>query len=445
VVRLGSDALRAWCGSVASGLVAGWTNWGGNQRCSPAAIEEPASEAEVCDAVRRARSAGRVVRVAGSGHSFSDVVPTDGVLLRLGALNRVVRVDGDLATVQAGMTLHELGAALAERGLALENQGDIDAQTVAGALVTGTHGTGARFRNLAANVVGMRLVDGRGEARAPEGDDLRAARVSVGALGAITEVTLRCVPLFAVHRVDEIRPLRETLDALDHLVETHDHLELFVFPYTDVAIVRASTREAPGAATTPSWRAHLQEDVVENAVLGAACRLGRRVPRAIPSINRTLMRAMSRSEKRDLAHRVYATRRAVRFTESEYAVPREHGRDLAERVLDGIRTRGIRTGFPIEVRFVAGDDAFLSPAGGRDTCYVAVHQFEGMYDQTLFDLLEGLADRHGGRPHWGKRHTQTAATLAPRYPRWADFQAARDGLDPDRVFTSAAIARVLGA
>ena len=422
-----------------------WRNWGGDQRCSPRVIEEPRDEAGVIGAVRRAREGGYPLRVAGSGHSFSDVVVTDGALLRLPAPDGLLSVEGDRVRAPAGMTLHQLGAALAERGLALENQGDIDAQTVAGALATGTHGTGARFRNLSANVVGMRLVDGRGEVVSLDGgDELRAARVSVGALGVVTEVTLRCVPLFAVHRVDEIRPLGETLERLDALVAEHAHLELFVFPYTDVAIVRASAREAPGGATTPAWRTHLQEDVVENAVLGVACRAGRRFPGAIPSINRTLMRAMSRSEKRDLAHRVYATRRAVRFHETEYAVPREHGRELATRVLDGIRSRGIRTGFPIEVRFVAGDDALLSPAGGRDTCYVAVHQFHGMPDQALFDLHEGIADDYGGRPHWGKRHGQTAATLAPRYPEWDAFQRVRDALDPDRVFTSAAIRRVLG-
>src|SRR4051794_36307671 len=212
-----------------------WANWSGAQTCRPREELHPGSEAEVAEIVRRGRGP---IRVAGSGHSFTDVVLTDGVLLHLDRMASLPRIEGDVAHVQAAMTLHALGPALARHGLALENQGDIDAQTVAGALATGTHGTGERYRNLSANVVGMRLVDGRGEPVVlTDPEDLRAARVSLGALGVVTEVAIRCVPLFGLHRVDERRPLREVLAALDELVAGHDHLEFFAFPHTDTVIL----------------------------------------------------------------------------------------------------------------------------------------------------------------------------------------------------------------
>ena len=425
-----------------------WTNWTGDRRCAPAAVETPRDEAEVAGAVRRAREAGRTVRVAGAGHSFSDVVPTDGVLLRLDAFDRVLDADAasGLARVQAGITLHALGPALAAHGLGLENQGDIDAQTLAGALATATHGTGARFRNLSANVVGMRLVDGRGEVvELTDPEDLRAARVALGALGVVTEVTLRCVPLYGLRRVDEPQPIDATLARLDELVAVHDHLELFAFPHTNTTMVRRTERVGADVRSTPRWRVRLQEDVLENAVLGAFSRAGRRRPRATPRLNRTLMRLASRSEREDLAYRVYASRRAVRFTEMEYALPRDHGREAVERVLETIARRRLATGFPLEVRFVAPDDALLSPAHERATCYVAIHQYRGMPFEALFAAAEEIFDGYGGRPHWGKRHTQTAETLAPRYPRWDAFARARDRLDPDRVFTNEGVRRVLGA
>ena len=408
----------------------------------------PRDEAEVAGAVRRAREGGRTVRVAGAGHSFSDVVPTDGVLLRLDAFARVLDADAasGLARVQAGITLHALGPALAAHGLGLENQGDIDAQTLAGALATATHGTGARFRNLSANVVGMRLVDGRGEVvELTDPEDLRAARVALGALGVVTEVTLRCVPLYGLDCVDEQQPIDATLAQMDELVEAHDHFELFAFPHTNTTMVRRTERVGADVRSTPRWRVRLQEDVLENAVLGAFSRAGRWQPRATPRLNRTLMRLASRSEREDLAYRVYASRRAVRFTEMEYALPREAGREAVERVLETIARRRLATGFPLEVRFVAPDDALLSPAHERATCYVAIHQYRGMPFEALFAAAEEIFDGYGGRPHWGKRHTQTAQTLAPRYPRWDAFARARDRLDPDRVFTNEGVRRVLGA
>jgi FAD-linked oxidoreductase len=425
-----------------------WRNWAGEQRCAPAALERPRSEEEVVAAVERARAAGQKVRVAGSGHSFTDIVCTDGRLLHLGALDRVLDADPEtgLVRVQAGITLHRLTEELHARGLAMENQGDIDRQALAGALATGTHGTGARFRSISSQVAGMRIVKGDGEVvDVSDEAELRAARVGLGALGVVTEVTLRCVPAFTLRRVDEPRPLEEVLASVDELAERYDHFEFYVFPYTDVALVRQlerSTTLQPQPPGQLQW--WFEEVALPNLAVGAAANLGKLLPPLIPSINRTLMKVVGRTERVDRSARVYASRRDVRFTEMEYAIPREHGVEAIRRVLAEIERLRLPVVFPLEFRIVAGDDAYLSTAHGRDTVYIAVHQLVGMEFETYFRVVERIMDEYGGRPHWGKRHYQTAATLKPRYPEWDAFQEVRARFDPDGVFTNPYLERVLG-
>jgi L-gulono-1,4-lactone dehydrogenase len=385
------------------------------------------------------------VKVAGSGHSFTDIACTDGVMVDPSRMNRLLRVEGNEVAVEAGITLRELGPALAERGLALENQGDVDAQTVAGAISTATHGTGGRFGNISSQVVGLRLVTAAGEVldlRA--GDDLLAARVSLGALGAISAVSLRCVPAFTIHRVDEPLPLDDVLARLDEHVDGNDHFELFVFPYTRTALTLTSQRT--DREPRPAGRAQVlvRDVLLENAALEAASRMGRRFPALIPRVNRTLVRAMSRAEHLDRSHRVYANRRSVRFTEMEYAIPRERTAEALERVLALIERRRIRVGFPIELRVVAPDDALLSTAEGRPTGYIAVHQYRGMEFEGYFRAVESIMDEYDGRPHWGKRHYQSAPTLRPRYAGFDRFLAVRDRLDPERKFENDYLRRVLG-
>jgi L-gulono-1,4-lactone dehydrogenase len=418
-----------------------WQNWARDQRCAPQRIERPSSEQELAAVVAGARR----VKVAGSGHSFTDIACTDGVMVDLSGMKRVLAVDGSEVAVEGGITLRELGPALAGRGLALENQGDVDAQTIAGAISTATHGTGGRFANISSQVTGVRLVTATGEVvELREGDELLAARVSLGALGAISAVTLRCVPAFTIHRIDEPRPLDDELSRLDELVDSNDHFELFVFPYTRTALTLTSQRTDREPRPSGRARVLLRDVLLENAALEAACRAGRRFPAAIPRINRTLVRAMSPAEHLDRSHRVYANRRSVRFTEMEYAIPRERTAEALERVLDLIERRRLRVGFPIEVRVVAPDDALLSTAQGRATGYIAVHQYRGMEFESYFRGVETVMDEYGGRPHWGKRHYQSAATLRPRYPGWDRFLAVRERLDPERRFENDYLRRVLG-
>ena len=388
------------------------------------------------------------MRVSASGHSFTDIACTDDVMLRLDALDRVVSADGELVEVEAGITLHRLGKELADRGLAMENQGDIDRQQLAGAISTATHGTGAGYPNLSAQVVGLRLVTADGEVRElsaeSDPDAWRAARVGLGALGVITRVTLRCVPLFTLSRLDLPRDLDETLAALDELVSSNDHFEFYGFPYTGRVMTRESERSDRDVEQTESWKRWLNDVVAENAIPAAIFRLGRAAPSIIPALNRRVVPLMQPSKVVDHAHRVYASRRNIPFTEMEYGIPREAAAAAVRRVVDLIERRGLAVAMPYEVRFTKGDDAYLSTAAGRDTCYIAVHQYRGMDFDAYFRGVERIMDDYGGRPHWGKLHFQTAATLAPRYPDWDAFQAVRRRLDPDGVLTNDYTERVLG-
>jgi len=424
-----------------------WTNWSGGQACLPVAFERPSTRAEVRDAVERAAQAGRTVRVAGSGHSFSDAALSNGTLLHLGALDRVLDADPvtGLVRVEAGITLRRLSRELLRLGLALPNLGDIDAQSLAGALATGTHGTGARLANLSAAVAGMELVLGDGTERSldeGDGDLLRAARVGVGALGAVVAVTLRCVPAFRLRGLDEPRELDGVLEALDELVDGNDHFEFWTFPHTRVALTRTNNRTEARRAPLGRVRETLAEVWLDNLAFGALNRLARRVPRAIPQINRAAGAAASRRERVDWSFNVFASPRLVRFEEMEYAVPRAAAREALAATTRVLERHPVS--FPVELRFAAADDALLSPAHGRDTAYLAVHNYVGMPFEAPFREVEALMAGFGGRPHWGKRSFLTAAELVPRYPRWDAFARARAELDPDGRFANGFVRRMLG-
>ncbi|MGB9304655.1 MAG: D-arabinono-1,4-lactone oxidase [Mycobacterium sp.] len=426
-----------------------WGNWAREQYCAPSSIVRPTSEAELADVVSRAAQRGERVRAVGTGHSFTDCACTDGTMIDMTGLHRVLDADPatGLVTIEGGAKLHTLGPQLAARGLGLENQGDIDAQSITGATATATHGTGARFTNLSARIVGLRLVTASGEVlsltQGSDGDDFLAARVAIGALGVISQVTVQTVPLYTLHRNDERRALTETLQRLDEFVDSNDHFEFFVFPYGDTALTRSTRRSDEEPTPRPEWKRRFDEDF-ENVGLSLVCRAGRALPAAAPRLNRLMTSLISESTVADRAYKVYATERKVRFTEMEYAIPREHAREAVQRVIDLVHRRGLPIMFPLEVRFSAPDESFLSTAHGRDTCYIAVHQYTGMEFETYFRAVEAIMDDYAGRPHWGKRHYQTAATLRERYPDWDRFAAVRDRLDPNRAFLNDYTRRVLG-
>jgi FAD-linked oxidoreductase len=427
-----------------------WCNWTGDVCSRPARRAAPASLEELSAAIGAARRDGLRVRIVGAGHSFSDIALTDGLQISMQRMRRVLDVDrsSGLVRVQAGITIGELSRELASHGLALENLGDIDVQTVAGAISTATHGTGARLRNISSQVAAVTLVLADGstlscsESEQPE--LLRAARVGLGALGALAEVTLRCVPAFTLRGFDAPVPLEEVLDGFEQRALGNDHFEFFVFPHAETALTRTNNRVQEEPRPRSRLNAYVNDIVLTNHVFGLVCRAGRRFPSRIPQLNRLVSTLAGSSTRVERSFEVFASPRLVRFTEMEYSLPRERTVEAVRAVMELIPREDFAVPFPIEVRTVAADDAMLSTAAGRDSGFVAVHMYEGMQWRAYFEAVAAVMDRLDGRPHWGKRHFQTAAGLRPSYPDWDAFQAVRAQLDPDGLFANEWTERVLG-
>jgi FAD-linked oxidoreductase len=426
-----------------------WSNWAGNQTCAPAVVASPSSEDELAAVVKEAAAAGRRVKAVGAGHSFTGAALTDGTQVRLDGYGSVLSADAasGLVTVQSGIRLGALSSALADEGLAMENLGDIAYQSIAGAIATGTHGTGARIGTIATQVRGLRLVTGDGSvvecSPDVEPELFSAARVGVGAVGLVSTVTLQAVPAFRLHAVEEPLRLDDVLEALDDHVDGHDHFEFFWVPHTGWALTKSNDRTDAPLAPRGRWRSFRDDVLLSNVAFGALCRLGRLRPSAIPRLARALP-STGRVDYVERSDHVFASPRFVHFTESEWAVPRTVAAEAVRAVRDWVKRSGLFLNFPVEVRFVAADDIPLSPATGRDTCYVAVHTYKGMDNTQYFSAVEHIMSELGGRPHWGKLHSQTAASLAPRYPQWDAFQSARRQVDPEGRFSNDYTDRVLG-
>jgi L-gulono-1,4-lactone dehydrogenase len=429
-----------------------WRNWGRTYTAHPLSIQHPASEDEIVAIVRAAAERGEPVKVAGSGHSFTDIAVTDGRLLLLDRYNRLLHVDTDTgrATVEAGITIEALTGALAGFGLGLENQGDVAYQTISGAISTATHGTGETFRNISSQVRGLRLVTGTGdvvECSAERDPELfKAAQVSLGALGVISTVTLQCVPAFNLRNVREPKPVDELVSRFDEICAANDHFEFYWFPHTDaaMAITTERTQEPVTGKGRAGFGAYVNDILFENYAFAALQRGARLNRRWIPALARFGARTMSKQEIFDRSDRVFANPRFVRFAEMEYAVPRERLLDAFADVRRMIERKGFLISFPVEVRATAADDIFLSTASGRATGYLAVHVYYKFEYEPYFREVEAVMNAYEGRPHWGKLHFQDAVTLRARYPLWDRFLAARDRVDPQGVFRNAYLDRVLG-
>ncbi|HZE37805.1 MAG TPA: D-arabinono-1,4-lactone oxidase, partial [Stackebrandtia sp.] len=396
-------------------------------------------------AVRAAADSGGRVKALGAGHSFTAISAGDDTVLRLDAHRPAPQINADTGevTIGAGTPLHELNPLLASHGLAMPNLGDIDVQTIAGAISTGTHGTGAALGGLATFVSGVTLIDGTGTERRYTRDDpeLGAAALGLGALGILTDVTIQCVPAFRLHADEHPMPLDTVINDFDALAADNDHFEFYWFPRATRALVKRNNRIGE-AGPLSGFRRWLDDDLMSNSVYGLMCRLGKAVPPMVPAITAISARAMSARTFKDDSYRVFCSPRRVRFVEMEYALPRDAFAPAFAALRAEANAR--RVVFPVEVRVAAADDVWMSTSNGRDTVYFAVHQYKGMPYRDYFDAVEAIMRSHDGRPHWGKLHTRTAADLAPTYARFAEFRALRDRLDPERVFANPYLTQVLG-
>lgn len=398
-----------------------WKNWSGTVECRPRTMEMPASEDEVIALVRRAGREGCSLRVAGSGHSFAPLCATDGLLLSLDNLQGLAGADPAAceATIWAGSKISGLGEPLRAVGLGLENQGDIDYQALAGAISTGTHGTGLRFGSLSSCVTALRLVLASGEAitvsRESDPELLRAAQVSIVALGVITQITMRLLPAYRLHERTWVVSADEAMEQLDSLITGNEHFEFFWLPEHDAAVMKAlnSTLDEPTHTPPP--------------------------PVAPPG----RLERYIRPERVDWSYRIYPSERIHKFVEMEYAVPLASGPDCFRELRSMMRAEHPRALWAVEYRTQQGDDIFLSPVYQRDSVTISIHEAADRPYQAFFAAAEAIFRNHDGRPHWGKLHSYGARELSRLYPMWDRFQAVRERLDPAGMFLNPHLRHVL--
>ncbi|WP_428935554.1 D-arabinono-1,4-lactone oxidase [Streptomyces sp. ACT015] len=437
--------------STASGKNGTWRNWGGTVASRPAREVTPASVEELAAAVRRAAEDGLAVKAVGSGHSFTSIAATDGVLIRPQLLTGIRAIDRDsmTVTVEAGTPLKRLNMALAREGLSLTNMGDIMEQTVSGATSTGTHGTGRASASIAAQIRGLELVTADGgvlRCSAEENPDVfAAARIGLGALGVVTAITFAVEPVFLLTAREEPMPFDRVLADFDALWAENEHFEFYWFPHTGNTNTKRNNRSAGPERPVSPVRGWIDDELLSNGVFQVAQWVGRAAPVSVPTIARVSSRALSARTYTDIPYKVFTSPRRVRFVEMEYCVPRAAVTDVLRELRTVIERSGLRISFPVEVRTAPADDITLSTASGRESAYIAVHMFRGTPYHAYFTAAERVFTAHEGRPHWGKVHTRDAEYFSEVYPRFGEFTALRDRLDPDRLFRNDYLRRVLGS
>jgi FAD-linked oxidoreductase len=427
-----------------------WQNWGRSQSVTPVERLRPESADDVVGIVNSARDRRLRVKPVGSSHSFSGIAVAPGIQLDMSGLTGLVGSDGNEVTLGAGTVLHDLPELMSPLGLAFQNMGDIDVQTVSGATSTGTHGTGARFGGLATRVTGATLVTGTGDIlkvdRTQNADLLPAVALGLGSLGVLVDLTIDCVPTFALHLVERPEPLDEVLDSWQHRIDDADHFEFYWFTNTKIALTKTSTR-LPGDAPLhplPKFGRWVDDSLVQNTLYGVATEVVRAFPKLTPRLNKFATEATNHRQFTEMSYRTFATPRRVRFREMEYAIPQAQVPEVLREIDALVERNGWSISFPIEVRAAAADDLWMSTASGRATGYIAVHRYYKEDPTEYFTAVEAIFKAHEGRPHWGKMNTRTAEDLRPAYPRFDDFLAVRDRLDPDRVFANDYLDRILG-
>lgn len=395
-----------------------WSNWSGSVTCAPQTIAMPTTEAAISMLVKEVAAAGSTVRVAGTGHSFTPLCASDGVLVSLDGVQGLVATQQDTAIFWAGTKLHQVGDPLWEAGLAMANMGDIDRQALAGAVSTGTHGTGPTLGSIASQVVGLRLVLASGEvvecSPSQEPALFKAAQVSLGALGVITQVTLRCLPAYHLHERTWVASFDECMAQLDELIANNRHFEFFWVPSEDVCAMKTLNPTTVEQIDTP-YR---------------------------PTVTGRLTRYVH-DERIDRNYRIFPSERNLRFNETEFAVPAADGPDSLREIRDLMQHRYPAVLWPLEYRTLAADDIPLSPAYGRATVTISVHQAAELLYRPFFNDVEAIFRNHKGRPHWGKIHTHTARDLAALYPAWAAFQQVRAQVDPRGLFLNEHLQTIL--
>ncbi|MGH1335824.1 MAG: D-arabinono-1,4-lactone oxidase [Aureispira sp.] len=428
---------------------ASWSNWAGTVKCQTEGLFYPATEEALVTLVQQAAEQGKTIRVMGEGHSFSPLLETEVYIVSLRHLSGLIAVDKEakVATAWAGMSIKNCNQALYEQGMAMINLGDIDVQSLAGATATGTHGTGTAFGNLSSEIVGFRLLTADGQllnCSAKEHPTIFAAgRISLGALGIITQITFNIVPAYKLEYTSAAGQFEETMPQIEQYNQENRNFEYYYFPYSDILQLKTSNKTDKPIKHN-AVLAYVNDVVMENGIFGAALKLGGLFPKLTKTISRSFAKTFPKGTTIHYSHKVYATVRQVRFKEMEYNIPVEHFDACMRAVKARIEEREYVVCFPVECRFVKGDDCWLSPAYQRDSAYIAVHTIPSMPHDPYFEEMEAIFKRYQGRPHWGKMHRRVAADLAPVYERWEDFLALRARLDPQGLFLNPYLKKLFG-
>lgn len=409
-----------------------WRNWSGSQSCYPSARKAPKSVTELQEIITNAKG---TVRPVGAGHSFMPLVPTEDTIVSLSRMSGVIDHDeaSQQAVILAGTRLGDIGAPLAERGQAMINMPDIDEQSLAGALGTATHGTGATLGCMPANVTALKLVTASGDllecSPSKNSDVFEAARVNLGALGVVTEVTMQNQPKYTLKRETTWLPIEEILENAETIADNNRNYEFYYIPFSgmgfndihNITNEPASSTEKidqnDGAETLKQVRDWLSwSPKVRELILG------------------TYMSSLEKEVTIANSWENYASERNVRFNEMEYHLPRENAFKAFREIKDIVEKNFPEVFFPFEFRFVKSDDIWMSPFYDRETCSIAVHRYFEEDYQPLFKAIEPIFKKYHGRPHWGKLNTLNTTELAALYPHWNDFQNVRREMDPEGKF-----------
>ncbi len=426
-----------------------WKNWSGIVSYQPQKVYMPYSEEEIVEVVKHNAARKRKMRTIGSGHSWTPLCETEQSLISLDNYQGIESVNHAAmqATVYAGTKIHQLTQMLFQEGLALENLGDIDRQSIAGAISTGTHGTGINFGIIPTQIIGLKLVTASGDVvtcSAQENPDVfKAAQVSLGTLGIISTITFQCVPAYKLRYVADKESLRSCLANIDNYNAHNRNFEFYWFPYSDVCQTKFSNITDEPVQDNPVSD-YLNGVVLENGIFGAVSEAVRLAPNLTTKVAKLASTLVSPFSKTNWSHKVYATPRMVKFNEMEYNIPIEHFKDTLLEVVDAFNHYRFKVHFPLENRFLKGDDIYLSPAYGRDSAHISFHVYKGMPYKAYFDAMESICRNHQGRPHWGKLHNLTAQELQPLFPKWNDFLNVRRSLDPNGLFLNGYLRQLFG-
>ncbi|RZG47526.1 D-arabinono-1,4-lactone oxidase [Acinetobacter wuhouensis] len=407
-----------------------WNNWSGYQKSQPTQILKPQNIDELKNIVQNHSK----IRVVGAGHSFTPLVCTDATLLSLDHIAGVDQVNSALsqASIWSGTRLFNLDQYLQPIQQSLMQQGDIDQQSLAGAVSTGTHGTGTDLHCISAYVEAFELLTASGEIlrcnRHENVDIFNAGRVSLGTLGILTKITMQNKPRYKLKEHVKLCDVQDFMQNIAQWKNEHRHIECFAFSHASKLMLK--TLDISEEEIQPRKNAFPSEDTL----LTVCCELTKTFPSLNPKLQKLLGVFIQPTTFVDWSSKIFPTPRNTKFNEMEYQVPVELGVDCLQEVLAKMKQSKQQTFFPIEFRFVKGDDIWLSPFYRRDSISISIHQYIKQEPQLLFNEIEPILQRYQGRPHWGKMHSMTTAQLRAMYPMWDQFQQIREYLDPERKF-----------